>query len=74
MTVDDDAAQLSTFAHQLQPIDLDTTTAERIARSARSQIGRRPPLRRLIEPALAMIVVVAYALWMFVKLREAFGL
>ncbi|MGE0872550.1 MAG: hypothetical protein AB7P03_28610 [Kofleriaceae bacterium] len=74
MTIDDDATQLGALARQLQPIDPDTTTAEQIARSARDQVGRRPPLRRFVEPMLATIVVTAYVLWIYVKLREAFGL
>jgi hypothetical protein len=64
---DDDAAKLAELARALPTIDLDPTTAARIARRARHGAG----LARLIEPALAAAFVTSYLAWAISKILEA---
>jgi len=68
---DDDADKLSELAHRLPAIDLDATTAARIARSARQQVGRGPSLARLIEPALVAVFATTYLAWAIARVLEA---
>ena len=67
---DTDAARLSELSRELPPLDLDATTAERIALRARADIGKRPSRVRLVLPILTMLVVAAYTVWAIAKLIE----
>jgi hypothetical protein len=67
---DTDAARLSEISRELPPLDLDATTAERIALKARANVGKRPPRTRLVLPILAMLVVAAYTAWAIAKLID----
>jgi len=70
MTDEDDLHALS---RELPGVDLDSTTAERIARRARHDIGKGPPRRRLILPILAALLALGYAVWGVIKLIELLG-
>jgi len=70
MTDEDDLHALS---RELPAVDLDSTTAERIARRARHDIGKGPPRRRLILPILAALLALGYAVWGVIKLIELLG-
>jgi hypothetical protein len=71
MTSDDDAAKLTELGRELPAIDLDAASAARIARSARLSVGRRPSLLRLIEPAIAAMLVTSYLVWAIAQVFEA---
>jgi hypothetical protein len=71
MTNDDDAAKLTELGRELPAIDLDAASAARIARTARSSVGRGPPLVRLIEPAIAAVLVTSYLVWAIAQVFEA---
>lgn len=70
---DDDAAKLLEISRDLPPMDLDDTTAQRIARRARADVGKRPSRARLVLPIVAMLVVAAYSVWVILKLIEVLG-
>jgi len=72
MTTDDES-QLHELSRELPAIDLDATTAERIALQARQDIGKGPPRRRWILPIIAAIVAIGYAVWGILKLIELLG-
>lgn len=71
MTTEEDVKDLGELGRDLAPVDLDSTTAERIARRARDDVGKRPSPRRLVEPALATLIVLGYIAWVIVKVLEA---
>lgn len=73
MTTPDDESQLHALSHELAAIDLDATTAERIARRARYDLGKGPPRRRLVLPIVATLVALGYATWVVLKLIELLG-
>jgi hypothetical protein len=66
----DDADKLVEISRELPPLDLDTTTAEQIARRARADLGKRPSRMRLALPIVAMVVTGLYAVWLVAKLLE----
>ena len=68
---DDDAAQLAELSQELPALDLDGTTAERIARRARHDLGHGPPLSRVVEPVVAAVVGGGYLVWTVLKVLEA---
>ncbi|HWU90676.1 MAG TPA: hypothetical protein VN253_25595, partial [Kofleriaceae bacterium] len=67
---DGDARQLAELGGALAPLDLDTTTAEQIARRARDSVGKPPSRRRWILPIAAAILTVSYAVWAILKAFE----
>lgn len=71
MTHDDDAAKLSELGRELPAIDLDAASGARIAGNARLSVGRRPSLVRLIEPAIAAVLVTSYLVWAIARVLEA---
>jgi len=71
MTYEDDAAKLHEISRELPAIDLDATSAERIAFRARQDVGRAPSAKRFIEPVIATIVTGSYAVWAVLKVLEA---
>ncbi len=73
MTTDDDVKRLGELSGELPAIDLDATTAERIARRVRDDVGKGPPRRRLVEPVLAAVVITAYLVWAIIKVLELLG-
>jgi len=73
MTMEDDVAKLAELSRELPTIDVDSTSAARIAMRARQDVGRGPSPRRFIEPALATLVVGSYAVWALIKIAEALG-
>ena len=70
---DDDARKLTQLGGALAPLDVDSTTAEQIARRARASVGKPPPRRRWILPIAAAIAAVAYAVWTILKALEVLG-
>jgi hypothetical protein len=72
MTYDDDFAKLSQLGRELPAIDLDATSAARIARHARHSVGHGPSLLRFVEPAIAAVLVTSYLVWAIAKVLEAF--
>ena len=74
MTPDDqDAQKVTELGGALPPLDVDTTTAELIARRARASVGKPPPRRRWILPIVVGVVAAAYAVWMILKALEVLG-
>ena len=73
MTDQDDAAKLTEISRELPALDLDTTTAERIALRARADVGRGPSPLRFVEPALAAVLAAGYLIWAVLKALEALG-
>lgn len=67
---DADAKQLAELGGALPPLDLDTTTAEQIARRARVSVGKPPSRRRWILPIAAAVVAISYAGWAILKALE----
>jgi hypothetical protein len=70
MMYDDDAAKLAELGRELPGIDLDATSAARIARRARQDVGRGPSVMRFIEPAIASVFAVSYLAWAIAKVLE----
>ena len=73
MTPDDDAKKVTELGGALAPLDVDSTTAEQIARRARENVGKPPSLRRWILPIVAAIAAVTYAVWAILKALEVLG-
>ncbi|CAN5921322.1 hypothetical protein BH11MYX3_BH11MYX3_42360 [soil metagenome] len=73
MTIDDDVKRLGELSDELPAIDVDASTAERIARRVRDDVGKGPPRRRLLEPVLAAVIVTAYLVWAIIKVLELLG-
>lgn len=75
MTTDDadDARKLAEISRELPPIDIDTTTGEQIARRARRDVGKGPPKRRWILPAVAVAASLSYLTWTLLQLFEVLG-
>jgi hypothetical protein len=71
MTTEEDVKGLGELSRELPAIDLDATTAERIARRARDDVGKGPSPRRFVEPALAALIVLGYLVWVIIKVLEA---
>ena len=71
--IKDDAQELAELAKDLPAIDLDTTSAERMALRVRQDLGKGPPASRFVLPIVAAVVVVAYLAWMIIKLVELLG-
>ena len=73
MTDEDDAKKLAEISAELPPIDVDATTGEQIARRARLDLGKGPPRRRWILPALAVAASLSYLTWTVLRLFEVLG-
>lgn len=73
MTEQDDAARLAEISRDLPALDLEASTAAQIARRARDQVGRGPSPLRLVEPALAALLVTGYLIWAVLKTLAALG-
>jgi len=71
MTQDDDAATLAELGRELPGIDLDASSAARIARRARQGVGRGPSLVRFVEPAIAGVFAASYLAWAIARVLEA---
>lgn len=68
-----DLRRLTEISQELPRIDLDDESAERIARRAGEDLGKRPPIRRHLELALAAVVVTIYLVWVIGKVLELLG-
>jgi hypothetical protein len=73
MTPDDDAKKLTELGGALPALDVDTTTAEQIARRARDNVGKPPSRRRWILPIVAAVAASTYAVWAILKALEVLG-
>jgi len=73
MTMEDDVAKLAEISRELPAIDVDATSAARIAMRARADVGRGPSAKRFIEPAIASVVIGSYLVWALIKIAEALG-
>jgi hypothetical protein len=73
MSSDDDVTRLAELSRELPAIDMDATSAARIAMRARQEVGRGPSPRRFVEPALTAIVTGGYLVWAVLKIVEALG-
>lgn len=71
MTTEEDVQGLGEISRELPAIDLDATTAQRIARRVRGDVGKGPSPRRFIEPAITAALLLGYVVWMIVKILEA---
>jgi hypothetical protein len=70
-TNDDD--KVREITGQLAPVDVDSVSAERIARVARQEVGRRPSRRPIVEAVLVGILVTGFFVWAFLKALSIFG-
>jgi hypothetical protein len=68
-----DLRRLTEISRELPAIDLDAQAAERIARRAGDDLGKRPPVRRTLELALASVIVAVYLVWVIGKVLELLG-
>jgi hypothetical protein len=69
----DVTSQLAEIGRELPRVDLDEPSATRIAQTARQAVGRRPPLTRLVEPALIVAFEISLLTWTVFKLVELLG-
>jgi hypothetical protein len=65
-----DAKRLAELGKELPAIDVDSTSAQRIAHRARQSIGRGPSPVRLVEPLLVTLFAVSILVWAALKLYE----
>lgn len=65
--------RLAELGRELPALDLDAKSAERIARRAAGDLGKRPPVRRHVELALASVIALAYLVWIVGKVLELLG-
>ncbi|MEJ7601940.1 MAG: hypothetical protein WKG01_28855 [Kofleriaceae bacterium] len=70
---DDDAQQLAELASELPTIDLDHTSAARIALRARQDVGKGPSPKRLVLPIVIAVTAVVYLCWMAAMLVDLLG-
>lgn len=70
---DDDAKQLADLSKDMPAIDVDSVTAERMAHRLRQDLGKPPSPRRFVLPIVAALVVLAYGVWMVLKVLEVRG-
>ena len=68
-----DLRRLTEISRELPAIDVDAHSAERIARRAADDLGKRPPVRRHVELALASVIVAIYLVWVIGKVLELLG-
>lgn len=68
-----DLRRLTEISRELPAIDLDAQSAERIARRAADDLGKRPPIRRTVELALVSVVAAVYLVWVIGKVLELLG-
>ena len=68
MSDQDDIHQLADLSDQLAPIDLDDTSAQRIALRARVDVGRGPSPRRFVEPILVAVFALSFLIWTLSKM------
>jgi hypothetical protein len=73
MTMEDDVAKLAEISRELPAIDVDASSADRIALRVRENVGRGPSPRRFVEPVLASVLVGSYLVWAVLKIVEALG-
>lgn len=73
MTMEDDVAKLAEISRELPAIDVESSSAERIAMRVRQDVGRGPSPRRFVEPVLASVLVGSYLVWAVLKIVEALG-
>lgn len=66
----DDARELAEISQQLTAIDVDSVSAERIARIARPDVARGPSPRRFVEPVLVALVTTSVLGWAILKIVE----
>ena len=69
---DDDDDKLHEISQQLPALDVDTTSAEQIARRARESVGRGPPRKRLVEAVIVAIFVASMLVWIAVEIVAAY--
>lgn len=67
---DGDDGGLGELARGLPSIDVDTTTAEQIARRVRPAVGKGPSPARLVLPIASALLVTAYLVWLVLRLVE----
>ena len=68
----DDARDVAEISQQLTALDVDSVSAERIARIARSGVARGLSPRRFIEPVLVALVTTSVLAWAVLKIVEMF--
>ena len=70
---DDDADKLHEISQQLPALDVDSTSAEHIARRARENVGRGPSRKRLVESIVVAIFVASILVWIAIKIVAAYS-
>ena len=64
---DDDADKLAEISKQLPAMDVDSTSAELIARRARESVGKGIPKRRIIVAIAIVLFVASFLTWAVVQ-------
>jgi hypothetical protein len=67
----DDTTKLKDLVKDLPAVDVDTSSAERIAARVRRDVGHPPPKSRLILPILVGLLVVITIVWALLRAFEA---
>lgn len=67
----DDGPELQAMIKDLPAVDLDPSSADRIAARARRDVGHGPPRSRLILPILVGALAAITILWALYKAYEA---
>ena len=69
---DDDADKLHEISQQLPALDVDSTSAEQIARRARDNVGRGPSRKRLVEAIVVSLFVASILVWLALEIVAAY--
>jgi hypothetical protein len=69
----DDTTKLAELSRNLGAIDVDATSADRIAHRARADLGRGPSRLRFGEPVLVAIFTLSLLAWALIKVLEVLG-
>ncbi|HET9624159.1 MAG TPA: hypothetical protein VFP84_22455 [Kofleriaceae bacterium] len=69
----DETTELQDLVKDLPAVDVDPSSAARIAERARRDVGQRPPRARLVLPILVGLLVAITIVWALYKAFEALG-
>ncbi|HEY4242333.1 MAG TPA: hypothetical protein VGM88_21090 [Kofleriaceae bacterium] len=70
MTDEDEVARLGA---ELPPLDVDSQSAQMIARRARADLGKRPKPWRLVEGIAIAVIVLGYLVYALLHYLLAFS-
>ncbi len=68
---DEDEKKVAEISQQLTALDVDSTSAQRIALAARNDLGRRRP-RKWIEAIAVAVFTGGFLVWAVIKVLAAY--